>query len=78
MFREALEITKKELGDEHPSVGIRLNNLAVSLKHQGHAEEAVRLGKQALAIFEKALGPDHPSTQNVRRIWGPGGEHERG
>ena len=47
-----------------------LGNLALALDKQGHTEEAERMGKQALAIYEKALGPDHPYTQRARRNWG--------
>ena len=36
----------------------------------GNDDEAARVGKQALAIFEKVLGADHPNTQTVRRSWG--------
>ena len=48
----------------------RLDNLACVLNNQGNTEEAARMGKQALAIWEKALGPDHPDTQMARRDWG--------
>ena len=70
LLRQAGEIAKKALGEEHPEFAHRLSNLAGVLLRQGHAEEAARTGKQALAIFEKALGPDHPTTQSVRRAWG--------
>ena len=40
------------------------------LKKQGDAEEAARLGQRALAIWEKALGADHPYAQFARRWWG--------
>jgi hypothetical protein len=33
-MHEALEISKKALGDEHPTVAIRLNNLAQLLQAQ--------------------------------------------
>ncbi len=39
-----------------------LNNLAVLYKNQGRYTEAEPLYKRALAIFEKALGPEHPSV----------------
>ena len=70
LFRQALEISKKALGEEHPDVATRLNNLACVLNNQGNTEEAARMGKQALAIREKALGPDHPDTQQARHDWG--------
>ncbi len=58
-------------GAEHPSVAIDLNNLALHLHEQDpDSAEAARLGKQALAIAEETLGPDHPNTQQFRREWG--------
>ena len=70
LLKQALEISKKALGEEHPDVATRLDNLACVLNNQGNTEEAARMGKQALAIREKALGPDHPSTQESREDWG--------
>ena len=37
-----------------------LNNLAVLYDNQGQYAQAEPLYKRALAIAEKALGPDHP------------------
>jgi len=70
VYKEALEVTKKAQGEEHPEVATRLNNLAFVLEEQGNAKEAARMGKQALAIWEKALGLDHPHTQAAREAWG--------
>ena len=70
LYKQALEMSKKVLGEEHPYTATRLHNLAGALLCQGNAEEAARMGKQALAILEKALGPDHPDTQEVREDWG--------
>ena len=42
-----------------PSVALALNNLAVLYLAQGRYAEAEPLHKRALAIREKALGPDH-------------------
>ena len=47
---------------EHPDVVIRLNNLAVIYQMQGRYAEAEPLYKRALAINEKALGPEHPAV----------------
>ena len=43
-------------------VGIRLNNLAGLYRAQGRYAEAEPLYKRALAISEKALGPEHPDV----------------
>jgi tetratricopeptide (TPR) repeat protein len=39
-----------------------LNNLALLYKTQGQYAQAEPLYKRALAITEKALGPDHPDV----------------
>jgi hypothetical protein len=43
-----------------------LNNLAVLAKAQGRREEAADLYSRALAIFERALGPNHPKIITCR------------
>src|SRR5262245_46930961 len=45
-----------------PEVGTLLNNLAELYRVQGRYAEAEPLYKRALAISEKALGPDHPNV----------------
>ncbi len=42
-------------------------SLALLYQEQGKYAEAEPLFKRALAICERALGPDHPHTQTVRR-----------
>ena len=46
----------------YPDVATGLNNLAMLYESQGKYAEAEPLYKRALAIYEKALGPDHPSV----------------
>jgi len=41
---------------------VALNNLALLYDNQGRYAEAEPLYKRALAIWEKALGPDHPEV----------------
>ena len=38
------------------------NNLAALYDNQGHYAQTEPLYKRSLAIWEKALGPDHPSV----------------
>ena len=40
LFREAIEIDKATIGEEHPDYAIRLNNLASLLRDMGKPEEA--------------------------------------
>ena len=42
-----------------------LNMLAVALYHVGHFSETGPLARQVLAINEKALGAEHPSTMTI-------------
>jgi hypothetical protein len=47
--------------------GARVSKLSLSrLQDTDWTSEAEPLFRQALAIFEKSLGPDHPSTVAVR------------
>ncbi|MEL6780562.1 MAG: tetratricopeptide repeat protein, partial [Cyanobacteria bacterium J06597_16] len=66
LYREALEMRKRLLGDEHPDVASSLNNLAALYYNQGRYSDAEPLLIDALALFEQRLGPDHPSTKVVR------------
>ncbi|MGC5016938.1 tetratricopeptide repeat protein, partial [Streptosporangium sp. DT93] len=59
--QRALAITEAAYGPDHPSVAIRLGNLASSFRDLGWPGEAVPLEQRALAITEAAYGPDHPS-----------------
>jgi tetratricopeptide (TPR) repeat protein len=60
--QDALAISEKTLGPEHPDTAASLNNLAVLLHDQGDYAGARPLYERALAIREKALGPEHPET----------------
>jgi tetratricopeptide (TPR) repeat protein len=65
LYLQALEITKSELGDRHPSTAISLNNLGTLYSDTDRPTEAATLMAEALSIFEEALGPNHPSTSTV-------------
>lgn len=52
------------IGLGSPGLGTSLNNLAMIYVRQGRYAEAEPLLKRALAIQEKALGPDHPDVSN--------------
>jgi Tfp pilus assembly protein PilF len=51
----------------HPSVATDLDNLAMLLWDKGDPAAAEPLLRRALAIDEKALGPNHPATRRVRK-----------
>ena len=46
-------------------MALSLNNLALLYKDQGRYAEAEPLYKRALAIWEKALGPEHPHVATI-------------
>ena len=47
------------MGEEHRSVGITANNLAVVSYNQGNLDSAVHYGEQAVRSLRLALGDDH-------------------
>jgi tetratricopeptide (TPR) repeat protein len=56
LFKRALAIIEQATS---------LNNLAEIYRAQGKYDDAEQLFKRALAIQEKAFGPDHPDTHAV-------------
>ena len=67
LYREALDLRKQLLGDNHPDVAQSLNNLASLYYYQGRYEEAEPLYLEAINIFRERLGENHPHTQTVYR-----------
>jgi tetratricopeptide (TPR) repeat protein len=63
LYRDALALCKRLLGEEHPSVAVSLNNLAGLYANQGQFEKAAPLLEQALRVVRQLLGEEHPSTQ---------------
>ncbi len=51
----------------HPSVANCLNNLGELYRAQGKYADAEPLCQRALTIFEEVLGPEHPTSQTVRK-----------
>ena len=47
-----------------------MHNLARAKNQSGLKRTASRIGTEALAMYEKTLGVDHPHTRNARRVWG--------
>jgi tetratricopeptide (TPR) repeat protein len=66
LFQRALKIDEAALGPDHPSVAIRLNNLAGLYQATGRYGEAEPLYERALAILEARLAPGHPHTGFAR------------
>ena len=62
LYIKALELTRRLLGDEHPSVATSLNNLAQLYYSQGRYAEAEPLYLQALELWRRLLGDEHPDV----------------
>lgn len=62
MFREALTISERELGTDHPSTLLIVNNLGLVLAQKCSFEAAESYYLRALEGRERILGKDHPDT----------------
>ena len=49
-----------------PDDPVILNNTGLMLDHAGQYDQAEPLVQHSLAISEKALGKDHPTTKTIR------------
>ena len=56
IHQQALVLSERVLGKEHPNTLASMNNLALVLGSQGNYEEAERIQRQALALNKKVLG----------------------
>ena len=63
-FAAALKEAEK-FEEQDPRLATSLNNLATLYQAQGKYAEAEPLHRRALAIQEKALGPEHPDVANT-------------
>jgi tetratricopeptide (TPR) repeat protein len=64
LLRRALAIDRRAYGDDHPTVAIRLTNLARLLQDTNRLADAEPLVRQALDIGRRAYGDDHPEVVN--------------
>jgi len=69
-YERALEIDRRVLGDDHPRVAMRLNNLAVVAQHIGDLKLAETLFRDAIRRDERAYGDQHPETGTARGNYG--------
>ena len=58
---EALEITRENVGTDHPDYASWLNNLAMYIGKLGDYDEAIRLRIEAMEITGRTVGVDHPN-----------------
>lgn len=64
LYRLALKIGQRVLGDEHPITLNSLNNLALLLQAKGQFDEAEPLSRRGLEVRQRVLGDEHPDTLN--------------
>ena len=62
LAKDAVELTEKTLGPDHPEVARNLDTLARWYQNFADYANAESLASRALAIREKALGPEHPDV----------------
>ena len=60
LYRQASDIFRTALGENHPDYARSLNNLAVLYRTMGNYAAAEPLYRQASDIFRTALGENHP------------------
>ena len=65
LYRRALAINEKALGQDHPDTAAAVAGLAIAHRSQGKYADAEELYKRAVAIKEKALGADHPKLADT-------------
>jgi tetratricopeptide (TPR) repeat protein len=69
-YERALEVDRRVLGDDHPRVAMRLNNLAVVAQNIGDLKLAETLYRDAIRRDELAYGDQHPETGAGRGNYG--------
>jgi tetratricopeptide (TPR) repeat protein len=69
-YERALEIDRRVLGDDHPRVAMRLNNLAVVAQSVSDLQLAETLYRDAIRRDEHAYGAVHPETGAARGNYG--------
>jgi hypothetical protein len=57
-----VELRKRLLGEDHPDVAVSLHNCAELYYFKGYYSKAEPLLMQALKIFKRRLGSEHPNT----------------
>lgn len=70
LYRAALDIDRRALGNDHPQVGMHVQNLAFILQSQGRLSEAAPLFTESLQILSKVLGETHPTTLDATANYG--------
>ncbi|KAL4732890.1 hypothetical protein BDV11DRAFT_210631 [Aspergillus similis] len=62
LYKELLEIDKRQRGPEHPLTLTIMANLALTYHNQGRWNEAEKLNMEVMKTRKAVLGAEHPST----------------
>jgi hypothetical protein len=62
LIEEVPSVSRRVLGEEHPSTLISMNNLAETLRALGETSGARELHEEVLSVRRRVLGEEHPST----------------
>jgi CHAT domain-containing protein/tetratricopeptide (TPR) repeat protein len=81
LLRQALEIRKRVLGENHPDYAESLNNLAELYRAMGDYAKAEPLYRHALEIKKRVLGENHPayavSLNNLAVLYAAMGDYAK-
>ncbi|WP_428268728.1 tetratricopeptide repeat protein [Haliangium sp.] len=59
LAKQALDMARSALDQEHPELRTYLRRLGIMLSQQGQYDEALRYLREGLALVEKVYGPEH-------------------
>ena len=80
LYRRALEVRERTLGEEHPDTLTSVNHLGLLLKSKGDYEGAEPLYRRALEDRERTLGEEHldiiTSVSNLGLLLKSKGDYE--
>ncbi len=62
LFEDTLNLTKAELGPDHPRTLVSMSNLASAYWDAGKLDLALPLHEETLKLLKAKLGPHHPHT----------------
>jgi tetratricopeptide (TPR) repeat protein len=65
LFREAIAMKRRLLGDKHPEIAMGLNNLAAAFQDKGDLAHSEATYREVLAMQRELLGETHPDVANT-------------
>ncbi|KAL4947624.1 putative kinesin light chain [Aspergillus filifer] len=67
LFKDIMELQRRERGPEHPGTLTSMNNLAYTLYSQQNTRQAIVLLEKCIRLRGRVLGPSHPATISSAR-----------